>query len=47
MMILYIIICVFLVITFLYMAYKEAKKWDLVMIAMIIIPLILRIFLIK
>jgi len=47
MMIIYIILCIFLVTTFIYMAFKETKKWNLIMIAMIIIPLILRIFLIK
>jgi len=43
----YIAIAVYLASVLIYSAYKTAKKWEWVMIAMILIPLILRIFLIK
>jgi hypothetical protein len=47
MMLIYIILTIFIVGVYLYLAWKDAKKWDWVMIAMIIIPMILRIFRIK
>jgi len=47
MMLIYIILSIFISIVFLVIALKEAKKWDWVMIGMIVIPLFLRIFLIK
>jgi len=47
MMAIYIIITIFLAGILLYTTIKHAKKWEWVMSAMIIIPLILRILLIK
>jgi len=47
MMLIYILLTIFIVGIYLYIAWKDAKKWDWVMIAMIIIPMILRIFRIK
>ncbi len=47
MMVIYILLTIFIVGTYLYIAYKDAKKWDWLMIAMILIPMILRIFRIK
>ncbi|AFK07254.1 hypothetical protein Theba_1584 [Mesotoga prima MesG1.Ag.4.2] len=44
---LYIAIAVYLSSVLIYNAYKSAKKWEWVMSAMILIPQILRIFLIK
>jgi uncharacterized protein YqhQ len=43
----YIIITVFLAGILLYTTVKHAKKWEWVMSAMIIVPMILRILLIK
>lgn len=43
----YIAIAVYLAAVLFFNAYKSAKKWEWVMSAMILIPLILRIFLIK
>ncbi|MDK2950544.1 MAG: hypothetical protein PWQ77_209 [Kosmotogales bacterium] len=43
----YIIITVFLAGILLYTTFKHAKKWEWVMSAMIIVPMILRILLIK
>lgn len=47
MMLIYILLTIFIVGVYLYLAWKDAKKWDWLMIAMIIIPMILRIFRIK
>jgi hypothetical protein len=47
MMLIYILLTIFIVGIYLYLAWKDAKKWDWLMIAMIIIPMILRIFRIK
>ncbi len=47
MMLIYILLTIFIVGVYLYLAWKDSKKWDWVMIAMIIIPMILRIFRIK
>ncbi len=47
MMLIYLILTVFIVCIYIYTAWKDAKKWDWVMIAMIVIPMILRVLRIK
>ncbi len=47
MMFIYILLTIFIVAVYIYIAWKDAKKWDWLMIAMIIIPMILRIMRIK
>ncbi|HOI35038.1 MAG TPA: hypothetical protein PLM80_01280 [Mesotoga sp.] len=43
----YILIAIYIASILLYYVFKKASKWEWVMSAMILIPLILRIFLIK
>lgn len=47
MTLIYILIAIYMVSILLYNLYKRATKWEWVMGAMVVIPLILRIFLIK
>lgn len=47
MMWIYRLITAFIIVTLFYVTFKKAKKWHWVMSAMILIPLILRFFLIK
>ena len=47
MMLIYSLITVFIICIYLYISWKDAKKWDWIMIGMIIIPMILRVLRIK
>jgi len=47
MMFIYIGLTIFIAAVYIYIAWKDAKKWDWLMIAMIIIPMILRVLRIK
>jgi hypothetical protein len=47
MMLIYLLLVIFIVGVYIYIAWKDARKWDWIMIAMILIPMVLRIFRIK
>ncbi|HPE68329.1 MAG TPA: hypothetical protein P5560_06635 [Thermotogota bacterium] len=47
MMWVYKVMLVFLVAVFLRIVYRDAKKWDWVMIGMILVPMVLRVLGVK